>query len=127
MIQIKFTSVMLLGIMVGACSWLVKDPSPEQEAYALYKAFVIFEEIGADIVTDSSVSTEIKRAIRDRDRQAKPVADSILLAILELQRLRTARASDEAVFAAELRLSQLVDTADAVTDFITFIEKLTSS
>lgn len=60
----------------------------EQKAFAVYGTFVIFEEAGADIVENTSLPLDVRRAVQNTDRTAKPVADALVAAALEAQRIR---------------------------------------
>ena len=60
----------------------------EQKAFAMYGTFVVFEEQGAKIVADSRIDVNARRAIQRADLAAKPVADDLLAAALELQEIR---------------------------------------
>lgn len=60
----------------------------EQKAFALYGTFVVFEEQGAKLVVDSRIDVNARRAIQRADLAAKPVADDLLEAALELNAIR---------------------------------------
>jgi hypothetical protein len=60
----------------------------EQKAFALYGTFVVFEERGASVINDQRVDLDARRAIQRADAAAKPVADSLLDAALEVNEVR---------------------------------------
>lgn len=60
----------------------------EQKAFALYGLFTVFEEFGADVIETDGVPSDIKRGIQHADAVAKPIADALLDAALEVQRIR---------------------------------------
>jgi len=62
--------------------------TPEQQAYAIYGTFVIFEEAAVGIVQDQSIPLNIRRAIQAADARAKPVMDALLDAALEVNAAR---------------------------------------
>lgn len=50
----------------------------EQRAFAMYGSFVIAEEQGAKLATDSRVPLSVRVAIKRADNAAKPAADALL-------------------------------------------------
>lgn len=50
----------------------------EQKAFALYGTYVIFQGKAAELVQDSSVSDRVKQGLRDADKVAYPVAESLV-------------------------------------------------
>ena len=78
-----FRTALVLTVLatLGACASLnpvSKADTAEQKAYALYGTFVVFEEQAAKLVSSSEVPENVKQALRDADKAAKPAADSLL-------------------------------------------------
>lgn len=76
-------SALALAVLgtLGACASLnpvSKANTTEQKAYALYGTFVVFEEQAAKLVSSSEVPENVKQALRDADKTAKPAADALL-------------------------------------------------
>jgi hypothetical protein len=62
--------------------------SVEQKAYALYGTYVIFQEKAAELVQDSTTPEGMKQTLRDADRVAYPVAESLVDAVVEVESIR---------------------------------------
>lgn len=60
----------------------------EQKAYALYGTYVIFQEKAAELVQDSTTPENVKQALREADRVAYPLAESLVEASLEVEAIR---------------------------------------
>jgi hypothetical protein len=65
----------------------------EQKAYALYGTYVIFQEKAAELVQNSATPENVKQALRDADRVAYPLAESLVEASLEVEAIREQIAS----------------------------------
>jgi len=75
-------SILLAVLALAACA---SNPTSvatdaEQKAFAAYGTFVVFEEAGAKLVSDPTVSATVKSAIVAADAKAKPTADALLKA-----------------------------------------------
>lgn len=85
-------TALFLATWLSACATIAGPykaaETAEQKAFALYGTFVVFEERGAAIVTDRRIDLDARRAIQRADARAKPVADSLLDAALEVQSVR---------------------------------------
>lgn len=60
----------------------------EQKAFALYGTFVVFEEAAVTVVQNEQLPRSVRRAVQNADAKAKPVVDSLLDAVLEVQKIR---------------------------------------
>lgn len=60
----------------------------DQKTYAIYGEFVVFEEIGAQLVQASTTPAAAVSAIKAADKVAKPVMDSLLAAELLTSQIR---------------------------------------
>lgn len=60
----------------------------DQKAYALYGEFVVFEEVGAQLVQAADTPVAAKSAIRRADSVAKPIMDNALRAELLVSQIR---------------------------------------
>ncbi len=60
----------------------------EQKAYALYGTYVIFQEKASELVQDSTTPENVKQALRDADKVAYPLAESLVDASLEVEAIR---------------------------------------
>jgi hypothetical protein len=65
----------------------------EQKAYALYGTYVIFQEKAAELVQDTATPDSVKQALRDADKAAYPVAESLVEAVIEVESIRQQIAS----------------------------------
>lgn len=85
-------SIIAALVVIASCAYNpVKDAqTPEQKAYALYGEFVVFEEAGAKLMQSTDVPVNVKAVIRDADSKAKPLADKLLDASLEVLKVRAA-------------------------------------
>lgn len=72
----------------GTASAVKQAETPEQKAYALYGTYVIFQEKAAELVQDSTTPEEVKQTLRDADRVAYPVAESLVDAVIEVEAIR---------------------------------------
>lgn len=72
----------------GTTSAVKQAESPEQKAYALYGTYVIFQEKAAELVQDSTTPEGVKQTLRDADRVAYPVAESLVDAVIEVEAIR---------------------------------------
>lgn len=75
-----FVALAVLSTMAACASMnpVSKAETTEQKAYALYGTFVIFEEQAAKLVQSPEVPANVKQALRDADKAAKPAADAVL-------------------------------------------------
>ena len=75
-----FVALAVLSTMAACASLnpVSKTETTEQKAYALYGTFVIFEEQAAKLVQSPEVPANVKQALRDADKAAKPAADAVL-------------------------------------------------
>lgn len=85
----------LAAIAMAACTAapIQQAETPEQKAYALYGTYVIFQEKAAELVQDSTTPDNVKQALREADRVAYPVAESLVDAVLEVEAIRQQVAS----------------------------------
>lgn len=72
----------------GTTSAVKQAETPEQKAYALYGTYVIFQEKAAELVQDSTTPENVKEALREADRVAYPVAESLVDAVREVEAIR---------------------------------------
>lgn len=72
----------------GTTTAVKQAETPEQKAYALYGTYVIFQEKAAELVQDSTTPDNVKQSLRDADRMAYPVAESLVEAVLEVEAIR---------------------------------------
>lgn len=88
-------TICLGAALVAGCglSPLKQAETPEQKAYALYGTYVIFQEKAAELVQDSTTPDNVKQALREADRVAYPVAESLVEAVLEVEAIRQQVAS----------------------------------
>lgn len=88
----RFLALVAAMIMVAACSsgGGAKPQTLEQKAFGLYGTFVVAEEAAAKLVADPSVPEEAKVALRQADAVAKPAADLMQAAALQVSELRKA-------------------------------------
>jgi len=89
--------------------------TPEQKAYALYGTYVIFQEKAAELVQDPAIPENVKQALRDSDRIAYPVAESLVEAVIEVeairQQVKAGMNSEERLTLAILNLSTIYFSA----------------
>jgi len=90
-IGLIIASLMIAMTTLQGCA--IADPynaavTPEQQAYAIYGTFTIFEEAAVGLVQDTAVPLNVRQAIQRADRQAKPIMDALLDAALEVNRAR---------------------------------------
>jgi hypothetical protein len=64
-----------------------------QEAFAVYGEFVIYEELGAALMSEPSVPDSVKQRIKEADAKAKPIVDSLRKAAAEYAAAQTLLAS----------------------------------
>lgn len=99
----------------GTTSAVKQAETPEQKAYALYGTYVIFQEKAAELVQDSTTPEDVKRALREADRIAYPVAESLVDAVLEVEAIRqqvsTGMTSEEKLTIAISNLSTIYFSA----------------
>lgn len=107
-----------LACLLAACGSinpLARAETLGQKTYALYGEFVIAEEQAAKLFQDPVVPANIKAALSTADRAAKPAADSLLAAILEVDSVRAQLAAgtttDEKLTIAVANLNQWYTTA----------------
>lgn len=60
----------------------------EQKAFALYGSYVIFQGKASELVQDSATPENAKQALRDADRVAYPLAESLVDAAIEVGAIR---------------------------------------
>lgn len=81
-----FTAAILQAC--GTANPLARAETLEQRAFAAYGTFVVFEEQAAKLISSGELSNSAVRAIGRADAEAKPVADSLLEATLEVGQIR---------------------------------------
>lgn len=82
--------ISLAAVSVAACTGnpVQQAETVEQKAYALYGTYVIFQERAAELVQDTATPENVKQALREADRVAYPVAESLVEAVLEVETIR---------------------------------------
>ena len=85
--------IVLLLPGCGITAPVKQAESVEQKAYALYGTYVIFQEKAAELVQDSATPEDVKQALRDADKVAYPLAESLVSASLEVEAIREQIAS----------------------------------
>lgn len=60
----------------------------EQKAFALYGTYVIFQGKAAELVQDPVTSERVKQGLRDADKAAYPVAESLVDAAITVNDIR---------------------------------------
>lgn len=86
--------------------------TPLQKAYALYGEFVIVEEQAAALKSAGTLTGKTLLAIQQADARVKPVADSLLVAIREVN---STAATDSPALEQTLTLASESITAFATT------------
>jgi hypothetical protein len=126
---VKYFILLFISFTIISCAnfnALSKAKNSEQRAYALYGSFVVFEELGASLITSSNVPLSIKRDIKKADAKTKPAADKLLAAVLQVQNVRAELAKGEnteqtlAIVNANLE-KWLNDSEPLITEFIQLI------
>jgi len=89
----QLEALLLLVVMLalqacGTANPLARAETAEQKAYAAYGTFVIIEEQAAKLVSSGEIPRSAVVQIGDADARAKPVADSLLDAVLEYQSIQ---------------------------------------
>lgn len=92
-VQQQLQYLLLLWVMLalqacGSANPLARAETTEQRAYAAYGTFVIIEEQAAKAVSSGELPRSAVVRIGDADARAKPVADSLLEAVLEFEQIR---------------------------------------
>lgn len=81
--------VAILAVLSACTSNPVRQAETfEQKAFALYGTYVIFQGKAADLVQDPTVSEQLKQPLRDADRVAFPVAESLADAAATVAEIR---------------------------------------
>lgn len=94
-------SLVAILVLIAACTGTtVRPKTSEQQAFYLYGTFVVAEEAGARLVSNPAVPEEIKSHIRALDSVAKPAADLMFEAALQVGAVREANADPALVDAA---------------------------
>lgn len=84
-IAVLTASVLLAGCPINP----VKQAETfEQKAFALYGTYVIFQGKAAELVQDATVPERVKQGLRDADKVAYPVAESLVDAALTVGDIR---------------------------------------
>jgi hypothetical protein len=87
--QVFFLLLLMVGLQgCGAANPVARAETVEQKAYATYGTFVIIEEQAAKLVSSGQIPDRAVRAIASADARAKPVADSLLDALMEFEQIR---------------------------------------
>lgn len=60
----------------------------EQKAFALYGTYVIFQGRAAELVNDQATPEKAKQALREADKIAYPLAESLVDAAIEVSAVR---------------------------------------
>jgi hypothetical protein len=99
----------------GTTSAVKQAETPEQKAYALYGTYVIFQEKAAELVQDTATPESVKQDLREADKVAYPVAESLVDAVLEVEAIRqqisTGLTTEEKLTIAIQNLSTIYFTA----------------
>lgn len=95
-----FLLAVVLLLALNACGHTpVKSAqTADQKAFALYGTFVVYEEVGAKLVQSAEVPASVKAVMRTADATAKPIADKLLdasLEVIQIQREIAAGASTQ--------------------------------
>lgn len=72
-----FLSLIALGLTACGVNPFQGAETIQQKGYASYGTFVILEEQAAAVAQDPAVPENVKQALRDADKEAKPVADDL--------------------------------------------------
>ncbi len=74
----------------------------EQKSYALYGTYVIFQGKAAELVQDAATPERVKQGLRDADKVAYPVAESLVDAATAVDDIRAIIDMCEALEAPEV-------------------------
>ena len=79
-----------LAMLIVACTAnpVKQAETFEQKAFALYGTYVIFQGEAAELVQDVATPERVKQALRDADKAAYPVAESLVDAALTVSDIR---------------------------------------
>lgn len=80
-------AVALLVIACGA-NPVKQAETFEQKAFALYGTYVIFQGKAAELVQDAATPERVKQGLRDADKVAYPVAESLVDAAVTVGEIR---------------------------------------
>lgn len=98
-----FGCLAILGTLTACSVNPVKQADTfEQKAYALYGTYVIFQGKAAELVDDATVPERVKQGLRDADKKAYPVAESLVDAAIAVGDIRTIIEDCESLQAPEL-------------------------
>ncbi|MGI9250734.1 MAG: hypothetical protein ACR2PR_06015 [Pseudohongiellaceae bacterium] len=102
-----------LTLVLQACATLTNPietaKTAEQKAFASYGIFVVMEEQAAVLMQNPSIPNDAKIAIQKADALAKPAADSLLNAALEVISVRK---QFQAAQTTEEKLQLAIDNLD---------------
>lgn len=69
-----------LAVLIAACGLnpVKQAETFEQKSFALYGTYVIFQGKAAELVQDTATPERVKQGLRDADKVAYPVAESLV-------------------------------------------------
>ena len=84
------TSGVVLAMSIVACtsSPIKQAETFEQRAYALYGTYVVFQEMAVGLVQDTTTPERVKQGLRDADKAAYPLAESLVDAVTTVGDIR---------------------------------------
>lgn len=102
--------------------------TPLQRAYAVYGTFVVAEEQAATLKQSSTLPPAVIHALAQADRIAKPSADALLNAVLDVtqatQQLKAGSGTPEKLAIAQAQLNTWIPKAEAdVTSLVKAVEQ----
>ncbi len=79
-----------MGLFLAGCPTnpVKQAETFEQKAYALYGTYVIFQGKAAELVQDAATPERVKQGLRDADKVAYPVAESLVDAAMTVDDIR---------------------------------------
>lgn len=114
-------TLVTVGLLLGLLAACAHSPvqtaqTPEQKSFALYGEFVVYEEVAARLMQAPEVPASVKEAIKAADGKAKPIADKLLDAALEViqiqKQIAAGTSTQERLAIANTNLAQWYQEAE---------------
>lgn len=124
-----FTCFMLATVGCASISPIPIAKTLEQKVYATYGSFVVFEVQAAELIKSPDVPPEVKTLIRQADAVAKPAADSMFDAAVELIKIKgeleAGQTTEERVLIATQNLNRwYLEAEPKITALVTAIKEV---
>lgn len=126
---IALAAIALSAVGCASINPVASAKTLEQKVYATYGSFVVFEVQAAEVIKSPDVPPEVKALIRQADAAAKPAADAMFDAAVELIKIKSdleaGQSTEERVLIATQNLNKwYLEAEPRITALVTAVKEV---